>query len=172
MADPDLPAPGLEGRHLLRDLPHRRDDQPPRQLGGRVGKRARAADHDASLGGRREYDRLGKEFAVQREHRIRLYTATRLAELCADALHESLSGARSFEAAMGQYQLTRDERVLPMYEFTTQLATLFEEIFKRYAKASAIGFATIPSTDEGGLSIAAVNRMIAAAVRGVQARSR
>lgn len=53
-----------------------------------------------------------------------------------------------------------------------QLATLFEAIFKRYPKASAIGFATIPSTDEGGLSIAAVNRMIAAAVRGVQGRSR
>ena len=53
-----------------------------------------------------------------------------------------------------------------------ELARLFEQIFKRYAKASAIGFATIPSTDEGGLSIAAVNRMIAAAVRGVQARDR
>ena len=51
-----------------------------------------------------------------------------------------------------------------------QLAKLFEEIFKRYAKASAIGFATIPATDDGGLSIAAVNRMIAAAVRGVKAR--
>ena len=51
-----------------------------------------------------------------------------------------------------------------------QLARLFEEIFKRYPKASAIGFATIPPTDEGGLSIAAVNRMIAAAVRGVMAR--
>lgn len=53
-----------------------------------------------------------------------------------------------------------------------QLARLFEEIFKRYPKASAIGFATIPSTDEGGLSIAALNRMIAAAVRGVKARPR
>jgi arginase len=52
-----------------------------------------------------------------------------------------------------------------------QLARLFEAIFSRYQKASAIGFATIPPTDEGGLSIAAVNRMIAAAVRGVQARS-
>jgi arginase len=51
-----------------------------------------------------------------------------------------------------------------------QLAKLFEAIFARYPKASAIGFATIPSTDEGGLSIAAVNRMIAAAVRGVKAR--
>ncbi|HEX5964539.1 MAG TPA: arginase family protein [Pyrinomonadaceae bacterium] len=51
-----------------------------------------------------------------------------------------------------------------------QLAKLFEAIFSRYDKASAIGFATIPSTDEGGVSIAAVNRMIAGAVRGVKAR--
>jgi len=51
-----------------------------------------------------------------------------------------------------------------------QLAALFEAIFSRYPKASAIGFATIPATDEGGLSLAAVNRMIAGAVRGVKAR--
>ena len=51
-----------------------------------------------------------------------------------------------------------------------QLAKLFEAIFSRYEKASAIGFATIPSTDEGGLSIAAVNRMIAGAVRGLKMR--
>ena len=53
-----------------------------------------------------------------------------------------------------------------------ELARLFEAIFTRYPKASAIGFATIPSTDDGGLSIAAVNRMIAGAVRGVKARPR
>lgn len=51
-----------------------------------------------------------------------------------------------------------------------QLATLFEAIFSRYPKASAIGFATIPSTDEGGLSLSAVNRMIAGAIRGVKSR--
>jgi arginase family enzyme len=51
-----------------------------------------------------------------------------------------------------------------------ELARLFEAIFTRYRKASAIGFATIPPTDEGGLSIAALNRMIAAAARGVAAR--
>jgi len=51
-----------------------------------------------------------------------------------------------------------------------QLAALFEQIFSRYPKASAIGFATIPSPDEGGLAIAAVNRMIQGAVRGVKAR--
>jgi arginase len=53
-----------------------------------------------------------------------------------------------------------------------ELARLFEAIFTRYPKASAIGFATIPPTDEGGLSIAALNRMIAGAVRGVRARTR
>jgi arginase len=53
-----------------------------------------------------------------------------------------------------------------------ELARLFEMIFARYPRASAIGFATIPSTDDGGLSLAAVNRMIEAAVRGVQSRSR
>jgi len=52
-----------------------------------------------------------------------------------------------------------------------QLAALFEMIFTRYPKASGIGFATIPPEDEGGLSIAAVNRMIVGAVKGVQARS-
>jgi arginase len=51
-----------------------------------------------------------------------------------------------------------------------RLARLFEEIFRRYPTASAIGFATIPMQDEGGLSIAALNRMIEGAVRGVLAR--
>ena len=51
-----------------------------------------------------------------------------------------------------------------------ELARLFEMIFERYTSASAIGFATIPSRDEGGLSLAAVNRMIAGAVRGLKAR--
>jgi arginase len=53
---------------------------------------------------------------------------------------------------------------------SAQLASLFEEIFRRYPKASAIGFATIPATDEGGLSLAAVNRMIAGAIKGLRER--
>ena len=51
-----------------------------------------------------------------------------------------------------------------------ELARLFEAIFSRYPKASAIGFATIPATDESGLSLSAVNRMIAGAIRGLKAR--
>jgi flavin-dependent dehydrogenase len=50
--------------------------------------------------------------------------AFRDAELCVTALDESFTGARSFDEAMGEYQSTRDEHVLPMFEFTTQLATL------------------------------------------------
>ncbi len=51
-----------------------------------------------------------------------------------------------------------------------ELAALFEQIFARYPKASAIGFATIPTDDPGGVSISAVNRMIRGAVKGVLAR--
>jgi 2-polyprenyl-6-methoxyphenol hydroxylase-like FAD-dependent oxidoreductase len=50
--------------------------------------------------------------------------ALRDAELCASAVDASLSGARPFDDAMGEYQTTRDEHVLPMYEFTYQLASL------------------------------------------------
>jgi 2-polyprenyl-6-methoxyphenol hydroxylase-like FAD-dependent oxidoreductase len=50
--------------------------------------------------------------------------AFRDAELCAHALDEALSGTRPFDNAMCDYQTTRDEHVLPMYEFTSQLATL------------------------------------------------
>jgi 2-polyprenyl-6-methoxyphenol hydroxylase-like FAD-dependent oxidoreductase len=50
--------------------------------------------------------------------------AFRDAELCATALDETFSGARSFDDAMADYHAIRDGRVLPMYEFTTQLATL------------------------------------------------
>jgi 2-polyprenyl-6-methoxyphenol hydroxylase-like FAD-dependent oxidoreductase len=50
--------------------------------------------------------------------------ALRDAELCAEAMDQSFSGARPFDDAMGVYQSTRDAHVLPMFEFTCQLATL------------------------------------------------
>jgi len=46
------------------------------------------------------------------------------AELCVEALDQSLSGARPFDEAMGDYQRARDERVFPIFEFTCQVATL------------------------------------------------
>jgi 2-polyprenyl-6-methoxyphenol hydroxylase-like FAD-dependent oxidoreductase len=50
--------------------------------------------------------------------------AFRDAELLCTALDASLSGARSFDAALAAYQAKRDEEVLPMFDFTCQLATL------------------------------------------------
>lgn len=51
-----------------------------------------------------------------------------------------------------------------------QLGALFERLFARYPKIAALGIASIPATDEGGLSIGAVNRMITGALKGVMAR--
>jgi 2-polyprenyl-6-methoxyphenol hydroxylase-like FAD-dependent oxidoreductase len=50
--------------------------------------------------------------------------AFRDAELRANAIDESWSGTRPFDVAMSAYQSSRDEQVLPMYEFTCQFASL------------------------------------------------
>ncbi len=50
--------------------------------------------------------------------------AFRDAELCVTALHQAFSGARPFDDAMREYQSGRDGAVLPMYEFTAELASL------------------------------------------------
>jgi len=46
------------------------------------------------------------------------------AQRCAAALDETFRGVRSFDDAMAEYQRERDERALPLYEFTTDLARL------------------------------------------------
>jgi len=46
------------------------------------------------------------------------------AELCTTALGEWLSGARAYDAALSNYQSTRDAQALPMYELTCAIATL------------------------------------------------
>jgi 2-polyprenyl-6-methoxyphenol hydroxylase-like FAD-dependent oxidoreductase len=53
-----------------------------------------------------------------------IHDAFRDAELCAAALHQVFSGGRPFDDAMADYQARRDAQVLPMYELTTELATL------------------------------------------------
>jgi flavin-dependent dehydrogenase len=53
-----------------------------------------------------------------------IHDAFRDAELCATALDEAFEGPRSLENALGEYQVRRDEQVLPMYEFTAELAAL------------------------------------------------
>jgi flavin-dependent dehydrogenase len=50
--------------------------------------------------------------------------AFRDSELLTTAIDEWFSGARSFDDAMIDYQTTRDNHVLPMYEFTLQLAAM------------------------------------------------
>ena len=46
------------------------------------------------------------------------------AELCATALDQAFSGEKTFEESMPVYQRARDERALPMYDFTNQIAPL------------------------------------------------
>jgi 2-polyprenyl-6-methoxyphenol hydroxylase-like FAD-dependent oxidoreductase len=50
--------------------------------------------------------------------------AFRDAESCASALGAVFAGERTFEAAMGEHHRSRDARLLPVYEFTAELATL------------------------------------------------
>jgi 2-polyprenyl-6-methoxyphenol hydroxylase-like FAD-dependent oxidoreductase len=50
--------------------------------------------------------------------------AFRDAELCALASGQVFAGGRPADAAMAEYQRTRDAQVLPMYEFTCQVATM------------------------------------------------
>ena len=73
---------------------------------------------------------------------------------------------------LAEREVMAHQNKVPGGPTSEELAALFEKIFTRYPTASAIGFATIPSPDEGGVALAAVNRMIVAAVRGVQARER
>ncbi len=49
--------------------------------------------------------------------------AFRDAELCVAALDEWFAGGRPYDAAMADYQSTRDRHVLTMYEFTAKLAS-------------------------------------------------
>jgi 2-polyprenyl-6-methoxyphenol hydroxylase-like FAD-dependent oxidoreductase len=50
--------------------------------------------------------------------------AFRDAELLSAALHAALAEGRPYDEALGAYQAARDARALPIYEFTTQMATL------------------------------------------------
>ena len=50
--------------------------------------------------------------------------AFRDAELCSTAIDEAFGGGQPYDEAMTGYQQTRDNQVMPIYEFTTQLASL------------------------------------------------
>jgi flavin-dependent dehydrogenase len=53
-----------------------------------------------------------------------IHDAFRDAQAVADGPHQTLTDARSFDAAMTDYQSARDQAVLPMYELTAELASL------------------------------------------------
>ena len=136
------------------------------------------ADEDVVMGGVRLTDPLEQE----------LLDASKIQQVSVEDLRKASPAVFAqldrLEAAVDKIYVHIDMDVLDPREVmghgnkvpggpsSEELARLFEMIFTRYSKASAIGFATIPSTDEGGLSLAAVNRMIAGAVRGVKARAR
>ena len=69
--------------------------------------------------------------------------AFREAEQCAVALDHVLTGARSFDDAMADYQTRRDEDALPMYEFTCQIAAMeppsptMQELFRAIARTQS-----------------------------------
>ncbi len=51
-----------------------------------------------------------------------------------------------------------------------ELAALFKEIFSKYPKAAAIGFASIPARDPDNIGLSAVNRMTVGAIEGIKIR--
>lgn len=70
-----------------------------------------------------------------------------------------------------------DASEMPYHNYPTpdgptsyELAALFKEIFQKYPKAAAIGFASIPARDPDNIGLNAVNRMVVGAVKGIKIR--
>ena len=70
-----------------------------------------------------------------------------------------------------------DAKEVPFHNYPTEngptsyeLAAMFKEIFAKYPKAAAIGFASIPANDPDDITLKAVNRMTVAAVEGIKIR--
>tara|TARA_R110002095_G_scaffold193278_2_gene171476 strand:- start:303 stop:1091 length:789 start_codon:yes stop_codon:yes gene_type:complete len=70
-----------------------------------------------------------------------------------------------------------DASEMPFHNYPTEngptsheLAALFKDIFQKYPKAAAIGFASIPANDPDDIGLKAVNRMVVGAVEGIKIR--
>jgi len=70
-----------------------------------------------------------------------------------------------------------DAKEVPFHNYPTEngptsheLAAMFKEIFTKYPKAAAIGFASIPANDPDDITLKAVNRMVIGAVDGIKTR--
>ena len=71
-----------------------------------------------------------------------------------------------------------DASEVPFHNYPTEngptsyeLAALFKEVFTKYPKAAAIGFASIPAKDPDDITLNAVNRMVVGAVEGIKIRT-
>ncbi|MBL4602554.1 MAG: arginase family protein [Emcibacteraceae bacterium] len=71
-----------------------------------------------------------------------------------------------------------DAKEVPFHNYPTEngptsyeLAAMFKDIFIKYPKAAAIGFASIPSNDPDQITLKAVNRMVVGAVEGIKIRT-
>jgi flavin-dependent dehydrogenase len=66
--------------------------------------------------------------------------AFRDVELVAAAIDDGLAGRRPFDEALAEYQRTRDEAALPMYQFTVQIASMpTPDQFAAFAGAQPAG---------------------------------
>lgn len=70
-----------------------------------------------------------------------------------------------------------DASEVPFHNYPTEngptsfeLAAMFKEIFTKYPKAAAIGFASIPANDPNQVALKAVNRMVVGAIEGIRIR--
>ncbi|MCH7514390.1 MAG: arginase family protein [Bacteroidetes bacterium] len=70
-----------------------------------------------------------------------------------------------------------DASEVPFHNYPTEngptsfeLAAMFKEIFTKYPKAAAIGFASIPAKDPDQVALKAVNRMVIGAIEGIRIR--
>jgi len=136
------------------------------------------ADEQVVMGGVRLTDPLEQQLLDK--SKIRQLTVADLQQLSPGVTRELDRLSRSNDKlyihidmdVLDPREVEAHQNKVPGGPSSRELASLFEMIFSRYPKAAAIGFATIPAKDDGGLSIAALNRMIVGAVKGVRARQK
>ena len=112
-------------------------------------------------------------------HRIENITVEEIREMSANVFAQKDKLGRVSDKIYVHIDLDiLDASEVPFHNYPTEngptsfeLATLFKEIFSRYPKAAAIGFASIPEKDPGQIALQAVNRMVIGAIEGIKIRA-
>ncbi|MCH8963622.1 MAG: arginase family protein [Planctomycetes bacterium] len=112
-------------------------------------------------------------------HRIENITVEEIREMSANVFAQMDKLSRVSDKIYVHIDLDiLDASEVPFHNYPTEngptsfeLATLFKEIFSRYPKAAAIGFASIPEKDPGQIALQAVNRMVIGAIEGIKIRA-